>query len=356
MLPFSLVLSLVMLVLVNVVYWRMRNVSSMLFAAAGFLPFGGCCGTMYLPTFLVNLGLVVGVAAVGQYLRAKAWSVLAATVAVTFVCYLGGALFAWRGIESLRREYPIESVADRLEYTRTTEKPVPPAAVAAGTEEANRTHRGGAIHTLHEETLRVFLDAPGFGFGRMRTVFWELGDKEPDEPVPLSVPYRSRPSPIDSEDLEPVERRSGEDVANNVHRTLMEQFLDPKNFGYVWGRNRVGGFRSHGRPRQYQKPLDTNVESVELVSLLRHDSPVVYLSDYLPRMDLLRDAPVRPLDPFEERELAQLRSGKAIVVDRRPSRVRVLGAIRAETKCTACHDQTAGELLGAFSYRLSAER
>ena len=49
------------------------------------------------------------------------------------------------------------------------------------------------------------------------------------------------------------------------------------------------------------------IRTIELVSLLKHPEPMVYLSDHLPRMDELRGARVRPLDAFERESLPALR-------------------------------------------------
>ncbi len=72
-------------------------------------------------------------------------------------------------------------------------------------------------------------------------------------------------------------------------------------------------------------------------------------------MDLLRSAPIRPLDGFEGQGLQELRKGEMLFVREQADRLRMLGAIRATSQCTKCHDCERGELLGAFSYILSRE-
>ena len=88
---------------------------------------------------------------------------------------------------------------------------------------------------------------------------------------------------------------------------------------------------------------------------MKYDEPVVYLSDYLPKMDELRDAPTRPLDSFEQQALAALRGGEDLMVQDGPDRMRMLGSLRAAKQCRRCHGVERGELLGAFSYRLVRE-
>src|SRR5262249_61836230 len=102
-------------------------------------------------------------------------------------------------------------------------------------------------------------------------------------------------------------------------------------------------------------PTRWAVERLELVGLLKYEEPVVYLSDYLPRMDELRDAPTRPLDAFEQEALAALRGGQDLMVQDGPDRMRMLGSLRAAKQCLRCHRVEHGELLGAFSYRLVPE-
>lgn len=88
------------------------------------------------------------------------------------------------------------------------------------------------------------------------------------------------------------------------------------------------------------------------MSLLKHEAAVAYVSQNLPRMDELRDAPTRALDPFETRSLDRLRSEEDLVIDDTPERVRMVGSLRASGNCLRCHSVRRGELLGAFSYEL----
>jgi hypothetical protein len=94
---------------------------------------------------------------------------------------------------------------------------------------------------------------------------------------------------------------------------------------------------------------------LELVSLLKHDVPMVYVSDHLPRMDELEDAKTRSLSPFERKSLARLREGEDLSVDATVNRISMVGALRAAKQCTECHQVKRGELLGAFSYELERQ-
>ena len=89
---------------------------------------------------------------------------------------------------------------------------------------------------------------------------------------------------------------------------------------------------------------------VDLVSLLKHQRPMAYVSRHLPNMTELRHAPVRELDGFEQRALSSLIAGEDLVSDGHLDRVRAFGSLRAATQCLTCHEVERGTLLGAFSY------
>src|SRR5207244_854013 len=97
---------------------------------------------------------------------------------------------------------------------------------------------------------------------------------------------------------------------------------------------------------------DWRVYRLELVSLLKFDEPGVYISEYLPRMDELKDAKTRPLDAFEKKSLEELQQGEDLRVSVAGDQMRMLGSVRALKQCLKCHHAERGELLGAFSYVL----
>ncbi len=94
------------------------------------------------------------------------------------------------------------------------------------------------------------------------------------------------------------------------------------------------------------------VRRMELVSLLKHDRPQVYVSSELPRMDKMDDTPVRDLGEFETGALAKLKAGEDVVTRASLNRIEMLGALRASKSCLQCHNVERGQLLGAFSYSL----
>ena len=135
-------------------------------------------------------------------------------------------------------------------------------------------------------------------------------------------------------------------------------FSNPEGFGYVRDRDHVAGFQEHRfrtRPEAVRSRGGAGgweITRLELVSLLKHEEPGVYLSEHLPRMDELRDAPVRPLNAFERIALKDLESGKDLKAQSGGDIILMLGSIRAIKHCLDCHDAQRGDLLGAFSYRL----
>ena len=70
-------------------------------------------------------------------------------------------------------------------------------------------------------------------------------------------------------------------------------------------------------------------------------------------MDKLKEVPTRPLNTFEGGALPKLVSQEDVVVDQQPTRIQMVGALRAGKTCFECHEGRRGKLLGAFSYELT---
>jgi hypothetical protein len=112
----------------------------------------------------------------------------------------------------------------------------------------------------------------------------------------------------------------------------------------------------HHHPLERSKePPKWSIDRVELVSLLKFDEPRVYVLDHLPRMDQLSGdtAPTRELNEFEASALTKLRADEDLVVQSESAEYQMLGSLRAAKQCLDCHNVQRGELLGAFSYRLT---
>jgi hypothetical protein len=95
------------------------------------------------------------------------------------------------------------------------------------------------------------------------------------------------------------------------------------------------------------------IKSLDLVGVVMHEAPVVYVSEKLPAMDQLSQRPTREPDLFESEGLEELMNGKDLYIRSKDSTVRVLGPLKAGKACLKCHhDSKEGDVLGAFSYTL----
>lgn len=95
------------------------------------------------------------------------------------------------------------------------------------------------------------------------------------------------------------------------------------------------------------------IKSLDLVGLVMHETPTVYISEKIPQMTELSKRPTREMDVFEMEGLEELMSGKDLYIRTKDEVVRVLGPVRAGKACMNCHtDAKEGDMLGAFSYTL----
>jgi hypothetical protein len=288
----------------------------------------------------------------------------AAVVGLMVVVY--GFIFAegaaeLRRLQAIKLQYPLKSLASRLEFEKQRRQrndgPRPALQLAANValqlddqddrQDMFRYRRAWALRELHENTYRHFEQAAGFGVSRMPSLRYIDFEWEPRSP--LNIPYAVNiTSPKDGAEL------------YGVHRTAVDKFVDPDWTGYVRSVNEVAGFEPHGLQAMPERgscdsePIAKwQVVRLELVSLLRHDEPRVYVAETMPAMDQLAGVPHRALNDFEASALAQLETQKDIVVGDETNRLLMLGAVRAGKTCLECHDGPRGTLLGAFSYEIT---
>jgi hypothetical protein len=139
-------------------------------------------------------------------------------------------------------------------------------------------------------------------------------------------------------------------------------FISSPSLGYIKDRKHVAGFQAHqframpqlvdpvyAREKTPRKEKWA-VARLELVSLLKHEEPAVYVSETLPRMEQLQEAKTRPLDEFEANALKRLQKGEDVVTESSLNQIRMMGSLRAAKQCMQCHSAKRGELLGSFSY------
>ena len=273
----------------------------------------------------------------------------------------------------LRLRYPVTSVAERLAYEpaivvanhRQADRQLVPHVAARlesrenESEWRSRRSRQRQLYMLHADNFGSFSRARNFGVSRMAEPVFQ--------PSRITLPeVRSVPLPrVDgavavSSAAEPSTgaRFPAASHGYNLHDSGVAQFVDQDRLGYAKGRDYVVGFEAHGFQSMPKIAESDSVErqwlvaKLELVSLLKHPEPRVYVSDQLPQMDQLKNVPTRALDAFEAGSLKSLQTDEDLVVDEKPNTVRMLGALRAGRSCLECHSVERGTLLGAFSYEL----
>ena len=291
----------------------------------------------------------------------------------------GIALVAgWKAIteekrEQLRKDYPFQSVADRLPRKQAALGRLPDRSSSSTLEQAwseleqwEGSLRDGlrpqALELVHSDSVKKFASRPGFGAYRMRN--WPLPEDLPfkDEgPVARSRMFLD----LNEDDYTPPGASTiVQPNFQSAHYQSLNEFLDPAALGYVRSRDQVAGFHPHEFRRlpfstqehQDRKRARWELLELRLVSLLLHETPVVYLSEKLPSMTKAKQLPTRPLDDFEKEALPALERGETLTASRNGDNLRVLGAIRAAKQCLKCHEVKRGDLLGAFTYTLHREK
>ncbi|HUR55681.1 MAG TPA: hypothetical protein VMZ71_16205, partial [Gemmataceae bacterium] len=214
--------------------------------------------------------------------------------------------------------------------------------------------RESTLRTLHERSVSSFVNSPGFGVMRMTPgqVNAKMLEDTGHAAVPVQQPDYAAPFVHPPLEINQELPKADAPKLLDLHDVGVLDFVNPKGFGYVKDRGRVAGFQSHGMSKVPESQSAWQVARIELVGVVVHDKPVVYLSQNLPQMDELRAAQTRPLDAFETAALESLRKGEDLYARGTDAKARMLGAIRATKQCTTCHGCDRGELLGAFSYGL----
>lgn len=364
MLFISLFMSAFMLLLANGVI-RTRHPILQFVLFGGGLCFGTLLLSCVLPVLFLQALLLLPLVLVWAWRDWRAISFTCMSCAVTVVAYAVVGWFAYQDVARLRDRYPYVSMETRLPT------PVRPALVLTAASEKHlddletrieedqgkgmTSLRLRRLETLHENTVEIFVNRPGFGVTRMITpeAVLRYGER-PEEVIPQpaaasALTWSSGELDVASPSRTPPDLEGTWDL----HRDSFVDFVNPKGFGFFKDRRHVAGFQPH---RLSRAPAPDNawvLQTLDLVGLARHEQGIAYVSANLPRMDELRDAPTRSLDDFEVVGLKALREGEDIfVVDRAEGR-RMLGALRSTRQCVSCHEGGRGQLLGAFSYTLT---
>lgn len=378
----SLVLSSVLFLMTALAAWRAKMPNRAYVACwLGLIP-AFCTIPVGFVSFLYlyhALALALFGSVCAGFSAARPVFVIGSLVVMTGV-YLYWGLPRWLSVRNALELYPPESLVERLEYERARylsngrELPAPMtvegvyrAQMESGRGNHDADRRAMALQVLHANATAMFEESPGFGISRMRRGgLQDIYDAEPirlARPISLpQLPVSGFGIPVTAEDsLLGTIGTSISPSLKNVVADSIDDFANPLAFGYIRDRGYVSGFLAHRFTKYPEMPAAGpdemwRVESLDLVSLLKHDGPVAYISKNLPRMDELRGAPTRPLDEFEVQQLTALQRGEPFVAVRAPRRLRMLGALRAHEGCLTCHTANKGDLLGAFSYDFRLDR
>jgi hypothetical protein len=284
-------------------------------------------------------------------------------MATTFMVAAVDARQQFARVEEMRREFPVTSLAHRLEYEKDAPRLAPPStklgtAPARSLDEfeavLNQRWRTHDLRMIHSREYERFVRSMGFGVMRMPRPSSRRVRRPPLRDLAFNEPW-----PDEGVDEPTWQFDFGEgNSAAHLHKVSRGDFLDADGFGHIVERQRTAGFIEHGMhyaPVHGLKDEDSwTIDQLELVSLLKFDAPRVYVLDHLPRMDQLSsdDVPTRELDAFETKALARLRSEEDVVIEQQDDVYRMLGSLRAAKQCLDCHSARRGELLGAFTYVL----
>jgi hypothetical protein len=338
------------------------------------------------PAFgLVAIGTLVA-AMVSLLLKPRRLGFLLPSLVATLGAYSVLSAFAFRDVSEwvkLRDRYPLESLEERLAYEKEPTRHFArygDETLNSIEREQERDKRLESLETqlkpdiwalrrtrslehLHSSYVHLFISSEGFGYIRMLTApsRYSLATNGPEGPEmqPDSTSFSeidfNPPSSIAYADS--PRSNLNRNALLTMHDNNVVDFVNTVGFGYIRDVRHVAGFQSHQFKKRapFNTPEHWKLQRIELVSLLTHEEPGVYISEHLPRMQELGDAKTRPLDGFETSALDALVRGEDLEVLETESQIRMLGSIRAAKQCLNCHSVERGDLLGAFSYRLRRE-
>lgn len=299
-------------------------------------------------------------------------------------------------IQVFRDKYPLISLRDRLGFEKDlpeTERPEDtaklPAEIGVRYPASYRALILQKLYTdqleaVHSQEVDKFARRPGFGVSRMPVRPPSLVDymQRVQWNTPKVVEFSKTERPAQKADQQQYLMINPKDDLEITHGWLpsmqtlerfqvvqSDAFAKLESFGWVKDLDHVSGFVPHAFRSRIElhhpvshdqqpaaeklKPGDVwSIHRLELVSLLKHAQPAVYVSDKMPNMADLSDLRMRPLEDFEIKALAELREGHQVSALATENRILMLGGLRATKECLQCHRGPAGRLLGAFSYEL----
>ena len=332
MLILSLFLSLAVLGMAHVVAWRPAAWSMAIFIIAGVVVSIGplCVGIFFLPPVALLFVLLLVALGIWHALGRRRYHFPALSCAATAAAFGIIGWYVWDDqteLARLREEFPYQSMEERLPETRPglRQGPLSDAALKRLSQmedsvasQASRTCNGCELKQLHEDTVWFFINSPGFGVARIyrpsreRLTSWRRSGDAIPQPGPVGPSFAS------SDDGK-WQLRAGEEDLHTVHEIGVVDFANPENFGFIKDRRHVAGFQAHQFSRVPEPARRWAVETVDLVGLLLHDEPVVYISANLPhgRVTQVADPPTgrlrggRPRPVTAGRELGRRGNDRA---------------------------------------------
>jgi hypothetical protein len=338
------------------------------------MPLLACCLIPFASISLFVNGLllvVVGVicAARPPMPARRLWVMTLFCAAASLILGALPSLEEIRKLKALRQEFPITSLANRLQYEKVHGPDAGASIATLSNQVASRLvefeealdwdgYREHQFRQIHSREYERFVRASGFGVGRMIRPRPESLRRPPLVDIPFDAEYDAQ-AYADVDGWRAAVHAGKSSDVKHLHAVSQLDFLDAEGFGAVIEpRNQVVGFVEHAFHHPPAAGMEDRelwtIERLALVSLLRFDEPRVYVLGHLPRMDQLasEDVPTRPLDPFESESLKRLWTEADLVISDDGSQIRMLGSLRAASQCLDCHNAERGELLGAFSYVL----
>jgi hypothetical protein len=182
------------------------------------------------------------------------------------------------------------------------------------------------LSALHRQAVMLFIDRNGFGFSRMMPQLTDI----------LGPPKsQGEASTARAVAEDPMAIRAGKD-GKDAH------------FSFALA---VGSGAFVPSPVKNKAWV---VKDIQLVGLVKHPDPVVYLTGEAMVKEKKEVKSRRP-DQFESKALDVIQGGGDLVqAEKRGDSLRAVSGIYAGRQCMKCHERP-GEMLGAFSYRLALE-
>lgn len=324
------------------------------------------CGLLIFPALWIQVPFLVLLVAIWQRRGYSSRSYAPAAILVSLAAYAVPAWFLVQQLrerDELKRAFAFESLVSRLATPKTEWRPdslsgeVNNGLALLEDRDLNRIdraameHRNRELWQLHNGHVNEFIRLPGFGVQRTWNAEQLLAWSKALNRGPIAQPGLSfaRNWMTGSERAPDLMRA---EASLQWHSEMVRLFAQMVGFGLFESRDKVAGFVPHQFQTRLENPAPWLVQRVELVSLLLHDQPVVYVSDSLPRMLDVDKIQTRPIELFEIEGLESLRKGEDLYARQKGNEIRMLGGIRAAKQCVDCHAAQRGDLLGAFSYSL----